>query len=167
MKRRDLFPILGTAALPLRAADQPPKFFTAEEYALVGELCDLLLPADGGSGAASAAGVPWYIDRVVGAAREEEQRRWRSGLAAVEEAARKRYRTPMRECTARQKDALMAAMARNEGKPESELERFFALWKPIAIEAYFFSEVGQKEYLGYRGDHAVAAFPGCTHPEHR
>jgi hypothetical protein len=61
----------------------------------------------------------------------------------------------------------MKLMSRNESKPHTDLERFFVMLKPLAIEAYCLSEIGQQEFLRYQGDRAVHEFPGCTHPEHQ
>jgi hypothetical protein len=58
-------------------------------------------------------------------------------------------------------------MARNESNPGNDLEIFFAPLKRLTLEAYALSTVGMKEYLGYKGNSVLAAFPGCTHPEHQ
>jgi hypothetical protein len=168
MNRRELFPILGVAFTPAMAADGPdPKFFSPAEYELLTHICDLLIPNDEDSRGAGEAGVPWYIDRVVFHSNEATQRRWQAGLTAINAEARRRYGQPMVECEEKQRDAMMKLMSRNETKPRTDLERFLTMLKPLAIEAYCLSEIGQKEFLHYQGDRAVHEFPGCTHREHQ
>jgi len=82
MNRRDLFKIsaIGGAAIAACAAE-PHKFFTPEEFAVVDELTEMIIPADEKSGGAKAAQVAAYIDRRLAEAFEQEQRdRWRAGL---------------------------------------------------------------------------------------
>ena len=55
-------------------------------------------------------------------------------------------------------------MARNEGDPTTELERFFAVLKRSTLDGYYTSKVGIHEDLNYQGNSALADFPGCTHP---
>src|SRR5947209_6872401 len=42
-----------------------PRFFTAQEYATIVALADLILPKDSRSGSASEAGAPEFIDYIV------------------------------------------------------------------------------------------------------
>src|SRR5712692_9203928 len=63
--RRDLLKITiaGAIAAPLAAAEQPPKFFTPEEFQMVDQLAELIIPADDHSPGAHDAQVAAYIDR--------------------------------------------------------------------------------------------------------
>jgi hypothetical protein len=42
---------------------------------------------------------------------------------------------------------------------------FFVRLKNAAVDAYVLSDVGMREYLGYKGDAMLVEFPGCRdHP---
>lgn len=149
MKRRNAIAAVSGAFVPvaeLGGQQKAPKFFTQAEYELLSRLCDVLIPADEASPGAGAAGAPWYIDRVVAQAGGPVKALWKAGL----EAARRRGNA----------EEAMAEMARNEGAPQTEGERFFAAFKSLCLEAYLYSEGGRK-YLGYTGSRAVPEFPGC------
>src|SRR6516165_8239817 len=88
-------------------------------------------------------------------------RRLRSGGARVWRLWR---RLPVRDLG---EAALVALMARNEKAPATDLERFFPVLKNMTLDAFIVSEIGMKEYLGYKGNTAIQDFPGCTHPDHQ
>lgn len=149
MKRRNAIAAVSAAFVPLSeltGQQTGPKFFSAADYALLGRLCDAMIPADAASPAASAAGVPWYIDRVVAHSSADAKALWKAGLA-----------TAGAHATA---EKALASMAGNEADPHTEAERFFAAFKNLCVEAYLYSEAGRK-YLGYKGSRAVPSFPGC------
>jgi hypothetical protein len=71
------------------AGPYAPTFFKPAEYATLSRLTDVIIPASA-TPAASAAGVPEYIDRVV-SLNGEHQPLVRAGLAWLESQARTRY----------------------------------------------------------------------------
>ena len=76
LERRDLLKLSLGAALASGATKH--KFFTDEEYALVDELTDIIIPTDEKSGGARAAKVADYIDQVLAEAFDSEKRyEWR------------------------------------------------------------------------------------------
>ena len=62
--RRDLIKLTAGAVVAARAvrAGEPHKFFTPDEFKLVDELTETIIPADAKSGGARAAKVADYID---------------------------------------------------------------------------------------------------------
>src|SRR5438093_1276026 len=139
MERRDLFRILAATAAASQApaqhqhtapspdlASYKPRFFSAAEYETLDRLCEIIIPADEQSPGAHQAQARFYIDTALHFSDPQNQQRWRAGMKAVEDAARASYRKPFIECSARQQDAIVAKMAKNEGAPVTELERFFA-----------------------------------------
>ena len=164
MQRRDLFPILGAAAMPLSAATAP-RAFTASEFALLEHLCDLLLPADESGPGAKEAGIAAYLDLTLSYAPEAQRTLWRSGLLAVNALAQQEAGNAFLSCTAAQQAKVMDRMAAGEQQPQSAAERFFAMWKAAAIQGFAWSVAGRKA-LGYRGDQMTGTFTGCTHPGH-
>src|SRR5689334_8815380 len=87
--RRDLIKIATGAALASSSRAGAHLFFTEDEYALVDELTELIIPADEHSGGARAARVAQFIDGVVAGAFEQSERdAWREGLARVNAVSR-------------------------------------------------------------------------------
>jgi hypothetical protein len=186
MDRRDLIKILGISIVvgpeglwahehadPMVAfpavdlAGYRPRFLTAEEYQLLGRLCDVIIPADETSPGATQAGVPFYIDSVLFYAKPDEQQLWRNGLEQVQQAAMTQFGHSFEECSVEERERIVAQMAVNEGSAQTELEKFFAPLKSATVSAYWLSDAGMKKYLGYRGDTMLREFPGCTHLEHQ
>jgi hypothetical protein len=182
MERRELFRIIAAGAVvgsqasaqhqhaagaAIDYAGYKPRFFTAAEYETLDRLCEIIIPADDHSPGARQAQTRYFIDTVLHHSDSQSQQRWRAGLKAVEDAARADFEKSFVECGAKQQDAIVARMARNEGAPENELERFFGPLKRLTVEVYALSEVGARQGLGYKGDTSLAEFPGCTHPEHK
>jgi hypothetical protein len=38
--------------------------------------------------------------------------------------------------------------------------------KSMTADAYYTSQIGLVQELGYKGNTVLASFPGCDHPEH-
>jgi hypothetical protein len=138
MNRREALALIPAASL----AAQP--FLGASHYALLEQLCDVLIPSEPGSPGAREARVAWYIDTVLKYAPPATQQLWRTELA--------RFAPVVTE----------AAVAREAADPASF---FHATFKPLAVDAFCLSKEARLT-LGYTGDRALDAFPGCTHPEH-
>jgi len=179
MERRELFKILAATAAVSPASAQhqhgaaapdlssyKPRFFSAAEYQTLDRLCEIVIPADGQSPGARQAQVRFFIDVMVYYSDAQNQQRWRAGLKAVDDAAKASFGKPFIEGNARQQDAIVARMAKNEESPKTELERFFGPLKRMTIDGYHLSDVGAEKGLGYKGDASLAEFAGCTHPEH-
>ncbi len=143
------------------------QFFSPAQNELTDRLSDLIIPTDDHSPGAHEAKVSYFIDLMVANSRKEVQEQWAAGLKGVEAEAGKRFQKPFLKCSAEQQDQIMAAMAANEGKPSTELERFFARLKSMTIDGYYTSPIGIHKDLQYKGNTAMAEFPGCTHPEHQ
>jgi len=138
MKRRAAIALLPAAAL----LAQP--YLDTEAFATLEQLCDLLIPSEPGSPGAREARVAWYIHVVLQHAPPDMQARWRQELARIGPGVT---------------DAVMAREAADESGFLN------TLFKPLAIEAFCLSREGRAAF-GYKGNRAIDAFPGCTHPEH-
>lgn len=139
-----------------------PRALTAAQFKVVETLVDILLPADEASPGAREAGVARYIDIVLLYGTKPNLETWNAGISAVEAAADTAHGRAFTLLALKDQTDILRTMARNELHPETELERFFVALKTLAIEAYYLSEAG-KQSLGYKGDTAIANFPGCTH----
>lgn len=142
------------------------QFFTPEQDKLLDRLTDLIIPTDEHSPGASAAKVSQFIDLMVAGSNQSVQEQWTGGLQAVEAEAKARFEKPFLELTAGQQDQILAKMAAHETSPSTDLERFFVRLKSMTIDGYYTSAIGIHQDLEYKGNTALAEFPGCTHPEH-
>lgn len=128
-------------------------FFTPEENELIDQLMEMIIPADGHSPGAHAAQVSLFADLMVATSDDAVKTRWRNGLRLVREEAAS--------------SSLAAALAKasvNEGDPQNELERFFAILKRMTVNGYYTSKIGIHQDLQYQGNTYLPAFPGCTMP---
>ena len=74
-----------------------PQFFTADEFAMVQQMTDLMLPRTETPGALDV-GVPEFMDRGIGVVAEEKNRsRFRSGLQQFAQGAETEYGKPFLE----------------------------------------------------------------------
>jgi Gluconate 2-dehydrogenase subunit 3 len=180
LQRREFFAILGACTVgaerlfaqhehaldgggPDFTAYQP-KAFTTSEYKLLDELLESLLPADETGPGAHDAHVAYYIDVVLSHASGGALQSWRNGLGKVEQLANDRFRQPFGACSVPQRQEVLATLAKNEMAPVADIDHFFVEFKRRAIDGFYASELIQREHLGYRGNTAIAEFPGCTHP---
>jgi hypothetical protein len=180
MERRELFKIIAASAVAAPALGQehvhaaPPKsaphtpVFTPAQDAVLDRLSDIIIPSDEQSPGAHEAGVSRYLD-LAAFLNPQRHEAWSRGIGAVEAAARARFSHAFTECTREQQEQIVEQMARNEGHPANELERFFTTLKPAVIDGYRFSEIGVKQFMRWEGNHfEVSTWKGaCNHPEHQ
>ncbi len=143
----------GVAAGTLKGADHRPKSFSAEDYKVLEQAVDMIIPDSDTPGAAKA-GVAMMIDEDASEAAELKQGvskalgRLRSdGFAGMSDPAR----------TALLSDYMTASDERHE---------HFTLLKDLTIDYYYATEIGLVQELGYKGNSYLAEFPGCQHEEH-
>jgi len=160
----------GHGQAPKKAAEkkpEPPKFFNAQQLALVGTISELIIPTDDHSPGAKAAEVPAFIDLMVSESPEETKALWRDGLAAVDKLSQAKFSQGFNGATAEQQTALLAEISKNEMKPQTLEERFFKAIKNLTIDGYYTSKIGIHDELQYKGNTYLKEFKGCTHPEHQ
>jgi hypothetical protein len=152
--RRDLIKLTAGAALASQSrAAGAHKFLTAEEYALVDELTELIIPADEKSGGARAAKVAEFIDATLAEAFEQSERdAWRANLARVNALARELQGNDFMKCTPAGRIAVLTRMARNEMEPKAPEELFFRDVKALTIRGYYTSKIGIHDEMGYLGN---------------
>jgi hypothetical protein len=162
ISRRDLLKATAAAAaaaLPLNACASPesrapsPRFFTADELALVDELSDMIIPTDAQSGGARAAGVAAYLDsRFAEAFEKDEPERFRAGIKAIETLSQQLHGTTFMAATAEQRLALLTQIASAESDPKTDAEKFFKQIKGATIGAYYTSKIGIHDDQQYKGN---------------
>ena len=145
-----------------------PLFFTAEEYALIERLADIIIPSDDTPGA-KEAGVAEFIDLMT--SRDPDlQHNFRTGLQWLNAHSRKSQGKPFLVLTPEQQTALLEPLAyKKKFRPGEERGReFFDLFRENVIMGFYTSEVGLKE-LDFPGLKFYAESPKCPHtddPEH-
>lgn len=163
--RRELLKAAGAAAIaaplvvgePLaaaaRAAAEAPKFFTRDQWALVDELTEIILPADDHSGGARAAKVVNAIDGWLAEAFEPDPKtRWVEGLARVDALAREKKGSAFMQLTPDDRVAVVTLMAAEEEKPVSVEGRFFNELKRRTSHFYYTSKIGIHDDQQYKGN---------------
>ena len=169
MERRDLFKIIAAGAIAAPVVAARPPFFTPAQIAVLDRLGDIIIPADEQSPGAHEAGVVHYLDLLAAVSAPARQQNWRSGIAAVDAAARERFSRAFLECAREQQEQIVALMAAHEFQPQNDLERFFELLKQTVVDGYRWSEVGVTRYMRWVGNQfETGSWTGaCNHPEHR
>lgn len=187
MERRDLFKILGAglltsdllsaqhqhaaaaeakAALVFPPPGYNPRALSDAQYKLLDQLTELIIPTDDTPGA-RAAGVSWFIDTTLFYGGAEACEPWHDGLDLIEAESKELFQKAFLDLDTGQQIQLLERLAENERNPTTDLEKFFVRLKRQTVYAYYFSEIGQRQALGYKGDTILKDFPGCTHPEHQ
>lgn len=140
---------LSVRALPAQETYKPVTF-SAEEFELLGIVVDMILPASDTPGAREV-GVHAMIDEDL-AKRSGPLGRLRTGLAALRVEG-------FGEMAEAQRIAVLTGFEDGSG----ENKQFFETVKGLTIDAYYSTEVGLVQELGYQGNTYLDEFPGCTH----
>ena len=143
-----------------------PVNFTDAEFLVFSRVSDLIIPPTDTPGAVGA-GVPRYIDEVV-TANPVHRKTFRAGLEWLSAAAAQLGK-PFLELTEEEQISILrpVSVAGAKDAPNAAGRRFFSLMKSMTADGYYTSRIGLVDELGYKGNTVLAAFPECTHPEHR
>jgi len=137
---------------------------TPAELVTLTALCDMIIPADDRSPAASAVGVPAYINEYVSAPAESYQRtlvQVRGGLVWLNVESQKRFGKPFAEVTDVQRTAICDDIAfPPRAKPEfKQAAQFFDRVRNLTAEGFYTTDEGMKD-IGYVGNVAMQTFDG-------
>jgi Gluconate 2-dehydrogenase subunit 3 len=173
LTRRDMIKLGASAAIAVAitrldanavahaAQDKAPLFFTKEEFALVDELTELIIPADDHSPGARAALVAGYIDfRLSESFEEQPKTLWRDGLKLVQQLSQEMHGMSFLASSPEQRIALLTRISQNEAKPVKPEEMFFKELKSRTARAYYTSEAGIKTEMEYKGNVSLKEFVG-------
>ena len=161
--RRDLLKITiaGAMAAPLAATEQPPKFFTPEEFQMVDQLAELIIPADDHSPGAHDAQVAAYVDRRLAESLEPEtQQLWKTGLRRIDALSSELNGKRWPDATAGERAAVLGRCALNEANPKLLEEVFFRELKTRTVQAYYTSNIGIHQEMEYKGNTYQDEFAG-------
>ena len=185
MNRRELLQLLGAAPLAAgftwtdaeaaqassqaRAARKgtaskatyKPTFFTAREYTMVGALADMIIPRDDRSGGATDAGVPEFMDFMMGD-QPARQTAMRGGLAWLDLECQDRYDKRFLECSDAERTAVLDEIAwPRRAKPEfAQGVAFFNSFRDLTAAGFWSSKMGVED-LKYMGNTMVPEWKGC------
>lgn len=138
-----------------------PRVFTRNQYALLDELTEILIPADDHSGGARAAGVAAYIDAML--AEEPDAAvtaTFVNGLRLVDGISRQRHGRPFLGIAPPEREAIVADMARGEADPKTDDGRFFVALKARTVRGYYTSRIGIHDDMGYKGNTMQEEYSG-------
>ena len=141
-----------------------PLTFTAEQRRTVSALCDVIIPEDEKSPAASAVGVPDFIDEWISAPYGEQQGDKKiilAGLVWLEAESKKRFAKEFAELTDEQKrqicdDLCSVPKAKSEFKTAAE---FFAKFRNLTAGGFYTTPQGWKD-IQYVGNIPLQKFDG-------
>ena len=167
LTRRELIQITAVATVAAAGAERglaggsAPKFFSPEEFAMLEELTELIIPADDHSPGARAAGVAAYLDRRLTEFIEDERKRqWHEGLKRIDAVSHELNGRSFMQAALDQRVAVLAHIAKNEENPQTAEERFFVELKYSTADAYYSSKIGIHQELEYKGNVLLPEFVG-------
>jgi hypothetical protein len=142
----------------------PWKFvLTDKEMKTVTPLCDLIMPADDRSPAASAVGVPDFINEWVSAPYEQnknELKLFQWGLAWLETTAKERFKKSFGELAEKEQRSICDAFAFGGTTPKELMKQaqFFTRFRHLTVGAFYTTPEGRKD-LQFMGNVALTAYP--------
>ena len=168
LTRRELIQVTAAAAMAVSAAvergfagGKAPKFFSNEEFAMLDELAELIIPADDHSPGARAAWVAAYLDeRLAESVEEQSKKRWQNGLKRIDALSHDMHGKPFLEATPDQRVAVLSRLAKNEKNPQTAEEQFFVELKFATADAYYSSKIGIHQEMEYKGNVLLPEFTG-------
>jgi hypothetical protein len=141
--------------------NKAPLFFTPNEFALVDELTEMIIPTDDHSPGARAAGVAAYIDKRLAESFEEEPKKsWREGLKLIDSISQESFGRAFLESTPEQRIELLTRISQNEMNPKKPEETFFKELKVSTARAYYTSKIGIHTEMQYKGNVSLKEFVG-------
>ncbi len=153
---------IGTDPNLLKKEIPWPLVLTADEMKIVTALGDIIVPADEHGPAASAVGVPDFINEWVSAPYEAQQADLeviRKGLAWIDGEAQKRFGKGFASAAAEQQTAIVEDMVKDGTDAKKKANNFFRTFRDRVAGGYYSTPEGWKA-IGYVGNVPLAEFPG-------
>jgi Gluconate 2-dehydrogenase subunit 3 len=154
--------VLAFTRIQTGNAPPTPKALSASDFRTLEALVEAIIPTDERSPGAKDARVADYIDLLLSEGDDELALQWMGGLAALDQEAMSRFRLPFVRLDAKQLDAVLADISKNELDPGTPLEHFFVMTKQETIRGYYSSEIGIHRELRYKGNQFLQEFVGCA-----
>jgi hypothetical protein len=134
------------------------QYLSDHEFQTLRTLCDLIIPADEFSPAASAAGAPEYIDLLCGGNRKLAHI-YHGGLAWLDSTCLSLHGVPFREAAPEQQNQIVEKLAYREKAPADWAvgTQFFDWARRMTLDGFYTSPAGYRD-VGYRGGHGMTTF---------
>jgi Gluconate 2-dehydrogenase subunit 3 len=144
-----------------------PKVLDGHQMALVGVICDLIIPETASPGALSV-GAPEYIGFTLTRASIHARQRFLDGLEWIDRESKRCFgRTFICLATDQQIALLRRVDVESSNEDQDSIgAAFFRDIKNRTVYAYYTSKAGIFQELGYKGNTPLTDFPGCEHPKH-
>jgi hypothetical protein len=147
-----------------KPGDLWPLTFTEAERHAAGQLCDVIIPADGQGPAASAVNVPDFIDEWISApypGHDKDRETILKGLAWLETESQRRFGRDWSgliyvQMAAICDDICHVPVAKPEFKTAAQ---FFRKFRDLTAGGYYTTKEGMKD-IGYTGNVPLAKFEG-------
>jgi len=137
---------------------------TDEQMKTVTALCDVIIPADDKSPAASEVHVPEFIDEWISAPYPEQQADRKvilEGLDWLEKESQKRFKKGFADLSEEQKHAICDDIC-HAAKAKSEFKKaagFFSKFRTLTAGGFYTTPKGMKD-IGYVGNMPIKSFTG-------
>lgn len=135
------------------AGDLWPLTLTKEQRATATALCDLIIPEDAQSPAASKVGVVDFIDEWISAPypeHAEDRKIVLDGLSAIESDAQRRFKTSFAKLSTTQMSTIADAIVKDP---------FFVRYRALTAGGFYTTPIGTRD-LKFVGNVATATFEG-------
>ncbi len=137
-----------------------PKNFTDDEYRLVQLLVDYVIPRDARSGSATQAGVPQFMDFILG--EYPGNRTWmKDGIAWMNAECRRRFDKGFISCSEAQRREVLDAIAyprRARAEDRAGVD-FFTRFRNLTSSGFWTSRIGIAD-IGFLGNRPVGEWVG-------
>jgi hypothetical protein len=137
-----------------------PRIMTAAQLQAAALMSDYILPASGDAPAATALGVPDFLNEWVSAPYPDQIKDRAiilDGLEALQMNSRRRWGVDFNGASAGQRLALLQTLA--QAKPKSSARIFFRRMRSLVVGAYYTTPQGFKD-IGYIGNVPRTSDPG-------
>ncbi len=133
-----------------------PVFLEQAQASMLGSIVDCILPATETPGALDV-GVPAFVDLMLKEAyQSEEQDRFLTGLASLDEASQRKHQKTFRDCTAEEQTSLLTQLENESTSSPS----FIRMLKELTLLGYFTSEPIMNNVLNYNP--VPGKYEGCV-----
>jgi hypothetical protein len=142
-----------------------PRVLTDAEKKIVAALGDIVVPEDDHGPAASAVGVPDFIDEWVSAPYDQmrgDLKTIREGLAWIDRDAKKRFGKGFAEISAEQQAAIVGDIVKDGTDARKRGYKFFKLFRDRVVGGYYSTKEGWRA-IGYTGNVPMPFFMGPPH----
>lgn len=147
-----------------KPGDVWPLTFTPAQRTTATALCDTIIPADAKSPAASALGVPDFIDEWISApypGHDKDRAIVLDGLAWIEAESQRRFQLGYASLSLGQQQAICDDIALTAAaKPELKTAaQFFTRFRDLTAGGFYTTPEGMRD-IGYTGNVPIATFEG-------